>query len=332
MRFRKLFFGFLFTTIILIASTNTYSKDTIVMKLGGINPPKVAMTQAHYKFADLVKEKSNGRIIIKVYPASQLGSATSQISQVMAGAIDMFGAADSFYSQYVGDIRVLSAPFLFDSEAHVKKFLASSYYKEMTDQLINKIGVRELVGGLIRPPEVLEATKPIRKYEDFKGLMMRVPEIEMYQLLAEALEARTVRVAWGEVYMALKQGVAEALIPPLDAIYPNKLHTAAPHILMTRHNWSRGTIIINEKRFQSFSPEDQKIMIEASKEVGEWFQDLVNKAVVEQVEKLKKEGAIISEMENPEVFKTKMNEMIRKLEAKGYWRKGLYADIQSLNK
>ena len=331
MRTNRFFFGFCFATVILIVSASAYAKDTIDMKLGGINPPQVPMTQAHYKFADLVKVKSNGRIKIEVYPASQLGSATSQISQVMAGGLDMFGAADSFYSQYVDDMRVLAAPFLFENTEHVKKFLASSEYKELTDQLIKKIGCRELVGGLIRPPEVMEATKPIKKFEDFKGLMMRVPEIEMYQLLAETLGCRTVRVSWGEMYMALKQGVAESLIPPLDAIYPNKLYTVAPYVLMTRHNYSRGTIVINEKKFQSLSAEDEKIMLEASKEVGEWFQGLVNEEVVKQVENMKKEGTTFSEMENPEVFKSKMGEMVKRLENKGYWRKGLYEKIKSLN-
>jgi len=306
--------------------------QTITLKLGGINPPKVAMTQAHYKFSELVKQKTNGRIVIDVYPASQLGSATSQIAQVMAGGIDMFGAADSFYSQYVDDIRVLSAPFLFDGEEHQKKFLASPIYREITDQLISKIGVRELVGGLIRPPEVLEATKPIRKLEDFKGILMRVPEIEMYNLFAEALGARTVRVAWGEVYMALKQGVAEALIPPLDGIYPNKLHLVASHILMTRHNWSRGTVAMNEKKFQSLSPADQKIMLQAADEVNSWFLGVVHKEMAEQMELMKKEGATFYEMENPQAFKSRMEKLAMDLEAKKYWRKGLYKDIRALSK
>jgi TRAP-type transport system periplasmic protein len=303
--------------------------DVIEMKLGGINPPTVPMTMAHLKFAELIKQKSNGRIVVNVYPASQLGDATSQIAQVMSGGIDMFGAADSFYAQYVNDFRVLAAPYLFENEAQVKKFLGSPYYTEITNQLISKMGVREIVGGLIRPPEVLEATKPIRKLGDFKGIMMRVPEIEIYKLFAEALGANIVKVAWGEMYMALSQGVCQALIPPLDAIYPNKLHLVAPYILLTRHNWSRGTIIINEKRFQTLSPSDQKLLFDAAKETNDWFLTISQTEVSQQIEKMKSQGAVFYEVEDPNEFKGAMQKFVSDLDAKGYWRKGLYNDIRA---
>jgi TRAP-type transport system periplasmic protein len=326
MRILKSFFKCLI--VIFLSVSVARAADVITLKLGGINPPKVPMSQAHFKFSELIKEKSNGRIIINVYPASQLGDATSQIAQVMSGSIDMFGAADSFYGQYVNDIRVLAAPFLFENELQVKKFLESPFYKEITDQLVSKIGVREIVGGLIRPPEVLEATKPIRKLGDFKGIMMRVPEIEIYKLFAEALGANIVKVAWGEMYMALSQGVCEALIPPLDGIYPNKLHLVAPHILMTRHNWSRGTIVINEKKLQSLSLSDQKLMYDAAKEVNDWFVKLSDSEVSEQILKMKSEGAIFYEVEDPDQFKNAMKKFVEDLDAKGYWRKGLYNDIK----
>ena len=303
---------------------------TKTFKLGGINPPKAPVTQALYKFAELVEKYSDGKMKVQVFPSSQLGSAPNQIDAMMMGGLDMHGNAVNFYAQYAKNWNVLNAAFLYDDTAHVKKYLESDIHKQLVDELVQAIGVREIVSGIIRAPEVLESTQPFIEIDDFKGAMMRVPQIELYQLFAEELGCKTVRIAWGEVYMALKQGVAESFIPPLGQVYDNQFYKVAPHVLMTRHNYARASITISEKKWQSLSAEEKEIMLKAGKGAEEFMDNLVASKVDKDIEVMKKAGAKFYEIENRQEWLAKYLDFNRQLEEKGFWEKGLYQKIRDL--
>ena len=80
-------------------------------------------------------------------------------------------------------------------------------------------GARVIANNWLRAPRVMLSKEPINSIEDMKDLKMRVPEIETYLESAKALGAKPTQVPWGEVYIALTQGVVEACEGPLDSVY-----------------------------------------------------------------------------------------------------------------
>jgi TRAP-type C4-dicarboxylate transport system substrate-binding protein len=99
----------------------------IVLRFGVIQSVTDATTRAMMQLAEQVEKESNGRLKIEVYPASQLGDAVSQIEGVMMGSLEMFCDAGEWCSQFVKDWNVMAFTFVFDDEAHLRKFLAPSY-------------------------------------------------------------------------------------------------------------------------------------------------------------------------------------------------------------
>lgn len=303
----------------------------VVLKLGGIQSAEDTATKAMIKMAELAKEKSGGTLEIEVFPASQLGDAISQMEAVFMGSQDMFVDAQSWISQFVPDKQVESLFFAFNSEEHFRAYLNSDINKELEQKLVDEHGARVIANNWLRAPRVMLSKKPIKSLEDMQGLKMRVPEIQTYLESVQALGAKPTQIPWGEVYLALTQGLVEACEGPLDAVYSMKFYEGAPHITMTNHIRDGLAVIINEKKFQSLSEKQQKALVEAAQEAGDWYTQQVKAKLDTVVEKMKAEGTKFYEIDTAP-FVEIMMKTAEKLENQGMWRKGLFAEIQELDK
>jgi len=311
-------------------SGSNNDEKKVTLTYGGIQSTEDNATKAMYKMAEIAKEKSGGTIEIQVYPASQLGDAISQIEGVMMGSQDMFIDAASFIAQFVPDKQVDSLFFAFSSEEHFKKYLNSELMTRVEETFLQERNVRVLNQGYLRAPRVMVSNKPINSIEDMSGLKMRVPEIRTYLESVRALGASPTQIAWGEVYLALSQGVVDAAEGPLDAVYSMKFYEGAPYVTMTNHIRDNLAVLINENKFNSLSDNQKQVLIEAAAEAGHWYTEQVSSNLDKVVENLKNEGAIIIEDIDVEPFVALMFEAADKLEQEGVWSKGLFKQIQEL--
>jgi len=301
-----------------------------ILKFGGIQAADDTATLAMERMASQVEEKTNGEVKINVFPASQLGDAVSQIESMMMGNIDMFCDAGEWYSQFIKNWNVLGLAFLFKDEEGFRKYLKSPINAEVEKELLEKRGLRVISNNWIRAPRVMNSTIPIKTPADLKGLKMRVPEIKMYLESWTALGTSPTQVAWGEVYLALKQGVVDASEGPLDTSYTMKFYEVAPHIILTNHLRTNMNVVINEASFEKLTKKQQEILVEAANKAGDWFSTQVKEKLNGFVDKMKANGATIHKV-NVEEFKNAiLPALAYKLEGEGMWQKGLYDEIQSL--
>ena len=306
--------------------------QTITLKLGTIDAVPNPANVATLKYAELVGQKTNGKIKIEVYPASQLGTAISQIESIMTGSLAMGQFAVGFYGQYIKDWNILALAFAFKDHDHLRKFLESETNVQIKEQYLKQFKVRVLAENFLRPPNVIATTKPVRKLEDLKDLKMRVPEIEMYLQNWKQLGTKPTVVAWGETYMGIKQGVVEGVDLPFDFVKGMKFHEVAPHITMTNHLMTNAVIIINEDVYQKLPADAKKALAEAGKEAGDYYVQLWKKGVdADREELLNKLGAKIYEVDSAP-FRERMAPLAKELEGKNYWRAGLFNAVQNLAK
>ncbi|MDW7675292.1 MAG: TRAP transporter substrate-binding protein [Bacillota bacterium] len=308
------------------------SEDTekkVVLSYGGIQSTEDTATKSMQKMAELVKEKSGGSLELQVYPASQLGDAISQIEAVMMGSQDMFIDAASFVAQFVPDKQVDSLFFAFSSEQHFENYLDSDLMISIENQFAEERGVKTLAQNYLRAPRVMVSKTPILSVNDMQGLKMRVPEIRTYLESVNALGANPTQIPWGEVYLALTQGVVEAAEGPLDAVYSMKFYEGAPNITMTNHIRDNLAVLINDKKFNSLSENQQRALLEAATEAGEWYTQQVKDKLDEVVIAMEAEGATIHEVDVKEFVEIMFN-AADKLEDEGLWQKGLFENVQKL--
>jgi TRAP-type transport system periplasmic protein len=307
-------------------------EKSVKLVFGGIQSVEDTATKAMHKMAELAKEKSNGTIELQVNPASQLGNAIQQMEAVSIGSQDMFVDASGFLAQFTPDKNVETLFFTFSTEKHFKAYLESDLNAEMEEDFRTSKGIRIIANNWLRAPRVVASKEPIKGLESFNKLKMRVPEIRGYLESVKALAARPTQIAWGEVYLALMQGVVEACEGPQDSMYTMKFYEPTKNILISNHIRDNLVVMINDKTFNSLSENQQKALVDASVEAGKWYTEQVKSRVDEFFEIMKNEGTNIYTLENSKL--EEMQEVMRKaalkLEEQGMWSKGLYKAIQEL--
>jgi len=311
------------------ADEEVVDDQTWVLKLGNIDAVGNPAHLANEKLVELVAEKTDGRVTIELYPASQLGGAIDQIESIAMGTQEMGEFAATFYGQYIKDYNIISLAFLFEDQDHQIAFLNSDLNQEIKDKYAEEYGVRIIAENWLRPPNVIATTKSVQSLEDLSGLKMRVPEIEMYLLNWTQLGTNPTVVAWGEVYLALEQGVVEGVDMPFDFIRGMKFYEPAPYVLMTNHLLTNANVIINDEVWQSMPEDIQNALVEAAEEAGDYYTELAKTVVEEDYQWLLEQGVEIYEVD-PAPFMEKMAPLALELEEKDYWSAGLYDQIQAL--
>jgi TRAP-type C4-dicarboxylate transport system substrate-binding protein len=220
--------------------------------------------------------------------------------------------------------------FLFRDQNHLNAFLASERQTQFKDELVKKAGMRVLADNGIGAPRVLISKKPINSPDDMKGMNMRVPSIEMYLKTWKGVGVNCVSIPWGESYMALSQGTADALESPLGSIYGMKFHEAAKYITMTNHVYSPYVMVINEKSYNKLTDKQKAIVSECAIEAGKLFTQYDATAVKEKVLEMEKQGVKINANPDIKAFQAKLSTVAADSEKAGLWPVGLYDYVQAL--
>ena len=121
--------------------------------------------------------------------------------------------------------------------------------------MIDEHGVRILAKNWYRLPRAIVTKDPAFSIGDIKGRQLRMPAIETYFLVWEALGANPIEIPWAESYFALERGLVEGMDSPIGSIYGMGFYKAAPFITNTRHLMAPFNILVNENAFQGLAPE-----------------------------------------------------------------------------
>ncbi len=296
---------------------------------GGSDAVGSLFDRSNFRMVELLRERSKGQIQVDWYPADQLGGDIDQIQSTMAGTQTFYGDVLDWLANWQKDFSVLGWGFTFRGREHLQKFLQSDLFKEMIGKFEKEYKVKYL-GGTATDPRILFSKTPVRSLKDIEGKKMRVPEIESYLRLWEALGTRPTRITWAEIYMALKQGVVEACEGPVTAAYSAKLHEAAPFVTLTRHIQSTFFIMMNGTAWERLTPELKQIVQEAANDAIKYCDSEALKRQNESFERMKAEGATLIELQNIKEWQDKVREATIAMEEKGLWSKGLYDRIQKI--
>ncbi len=227
-------------------------------------------------FADLVRKKSDGRINIKVYPSSQLlsGKQTSEFLMLRNGAIDFALASTINWSPQIKELNLTALPFLLAVEPDRYKamdaIMAGKSGKIMVDAIEDK-GVK-IIGWAENGFRELTTSKgPIASPEDMKGLKIRVVGSPIFIETFRELGANPVNMNWSEATTGFQQGVVDGQENPTNGInIPLKIWDYHKNHSDWHYIIDPLLMGINPKVWESFSPEDQKLLIECAKEAEKY--------------------------------------------------------------
>lgn len=255
------------------------------------HPTHVGLVQ----LAKMVKERSNGKLEIQVFPDRQLGEERELVEGLQFGTVDMTVVSTGPLGSFVGEINVLDLPFLFKNRSHAY----SVFDGPIGDDLLAKFDPIGITGVAIWENgwRHLTTKKPVKSPDDLKGLKMRTMANPIHIAAFKALGAGPVPMAWGEVYTSLDQGVIEAQENPITVIYTNSLWEVQSYVTLTGHVYGPHLVLISKKSLAKLPKDLQHILISSAQETSSFQRQVSIALEAEQSLLLKQKGMNINTVE-----------------------------------
>ena len=210
---------------------------------------------------DRIRESSNGRLDIRFFPASQLGSDTDLLSQVRSGGIEFLNISGSVLSTVVPFAAITNVGFAFSGYDQVWRAMDGELGKAVRTS-IEKSGYASLsVAGDNGFRQISASDKPIKVPEDLKGFRIRVPVSAMFTSLFQALGANPTSINFNELYTALQTHLVMGQENGLVTIDAGKLYEVQKYISLTNHIWDPFWIVGNRRAFAAL-PDDLKAIVQ----------------------------------------------------------------------
>lgn len=212
------------------------------------------------RWAELVKEKTGGRITVKMYPGTSLvnGDQTKEFTALRQGVIDMAVGSTINWSPQVKELNLFSLPFLMPDYAAIDALTQGPVGKQLFELLSTK-DVVPLAWGENGFRELSNSKRPVRTPEDLKGLKVRVVGSPLFLDTFTALGANPTQMSWADAQPALSTGAVDGQENPLSVFVAAKLPTLAQkHLTLWGYVADPLIFVVNTEVWNSWSKEDQE--------------------------------------------------------------------------
>ncbi|MDP2861780.1 MAG: TRAP transporter substrate-binding protein DctP [Desulfobacterales bacterium] len=277
------------------------------MKLASTQPMDHPYMVGAKKFADLIKERTNGRIEIKLYPSNQLGKGEREMTEgIQQGAIDLLVTSTGPLGGFSPSINILDFPFLFRDFNHVDLVMDGPIGRKLLDDF-EKANIKALSFWENGFRHLTNSKIDVKKVGDGKGLKIRTMENKIHLAAWKDAGLNPTPMAWGEVFTALQQKVIDGQENPIAVFYSAKFWDAGQkHFSLTAHVYSPSPFLMSKKTFDSMPKADQELFLKTSYEAGK-FQRKINRDAEEaKLEEMAAKGVTIVRDVDRESFKKAM--------------------------
>ncbi len=251
------------------------------------------------KFADLVGERSGGRIQILVLAGGELGAESDVIAQMQYGGVDFARVSLSQLAEYIPQLNVLQMPYLYENSAHMWKVLDGS----IGDDFLDIVSQNELIGLSwydAGARNFYNSKKPITCLEDMQGMRIRVQESEVMVDMIEALGASAIPIPYADVYSALEQGTVDGAENNWPSYEAMNHYEVAKYYTIDEHNRVPEMQICSKHTWDKLSEEDQQMILDCAKESALYERKLWKERESESEAKAIEQGVEVVELSSEE--------------------------------
>src|SRR4051794_828915 len=280
-----------------------------------IAPPALAQVKLRYahvgvadapqtKYADevarLVKERTNGRVDIQVFPNSQLGGVGELVDGVKSGAISMGHHDFGSLGKILSTTAVFNTPFVYRDPEHsllATDARVSPALREINAQLVDKGNMR-IVGSFFQGTRELTSKEKVLSIKDMQGKKYRGVPIKLWSSMLTGMGAVATPVEVSELATALATGLVVGQENPLPNIYNLKLYEVQKYVMLTGHMQSILSVFFNEGVWQKIPAADRKILESTMIEVGKKTLDWDNETSAKYRKELEAKGMVFVEQKD----------------------------------
>ena len=305
----------LFAAVVLIGfSSNALA---VTLTLGHGASPGNPRTIAAEAFAKMVAERTKGSVTIKIAGSEQLGSDVAMLTSLRIGALDLTANSQGPAAGLVPEVAALGLPFLF-SDADAAHKVLSGPVGERLNKRFSEVGIVVLDWWDNGIRHITNSKRPINMPADLKGLKIRTPADPMTVDIFQALGAATQQIAFGELYVALQQGVVDGQENPLANIASNKLYEVNKYVSLSGHKWESTPFLMSQVAVKKVKPAELEIIKKAAKEAGVLQRRLMAETDRKLLAEFKANPNIAVNQANRAAFQAATASVVQKWEAKPF--------------
>ncbi len=277
-----------FVKIAVIAAflvSSTFAAEYTI-KFSHVVSPNTPKGKAANFFAKRVKELTNGRVEVKVFPNSQLYTDKAVMKALKIGNVQMAVPSFSKFTGLVPQLQLFDLPFLFKDVNHLHAVMDGAVGQKLKDMVTKKgfVALDYWDNGF---KQLSTNKKPLVWPSDAKGQKFRIMSSKVLEAQFKAVGANPQVLPFSEVYSALQQGVVDGGENPLSNFYTKKFYEVQKSLTLSNHGYL-GYLVVMSKRFWNKFPADLKPKI---------IQAMNEATVYERKEAAALEGVFLSKIE-----------------------------------
>ncbi len=291
----------LLASLVFSAAALAEKKPEFTLKLGHLANTEHTWHKGSVKFAELVEQKTGGRVVMQVFPSEQLGKEMEVIGNIQSGIVDMLITGESMMN-WAPLCGLIAVPYMIRDSAHMEKIVEGEIGQAIEKEVIEKVRLRP-VAWFERGARNLTSNREIKKPEDLNGLKLRVPNVPLFVATWEALGAKPTPMAFSEVFTSLQQGIIDGQENPYDLIKSASFFEVQKFVNKTEHVRGWIYLVIGEDRFQSMPEDIRKAVLEAGKEAQAYERELFRAEQNQLIKDLQDKGMTFVEVDKAAFMK-----------------------------
>ncbi len=255
------------------------------------------------RFAELVKQRTNGRLVVQVFANALLASydPVKELEMLREGKIDFSYTSNTLYSNLDQRFAVMSLPWMFSSYADVDRILTGPQSKELLKVCENQdiVGLALGENGF---SQITNSRHEIKTPEDLKGLKIGVTSNKMHVSVFSALGATPSFLPLGEAYNALRNAEIDGQEETPDEVIANRLYEVQRYMTIWNYSYFPIVLGVNRGVWNSFDEGTREIILKAAEEASA-FQVLASRKATDEQLKLVKDRGISVTVLSPDQIK-----------------------------
>ena len=249
------------------------------------------------EFKKNVETRSKGRISVKTFPASQLGSDEDVIEQIRAGAGSALITDGARMERYVKEFGIMIAPYLVNNFDEIRKFTLSPTFGGWSKKLHDTAGFQVFSFNWYQGERNYVTNKPITKPADLAGVRTRTPGAPMWMEIARAMGATPTPMAWSEAYSALSMKAIDAIEVQMPSLWGSRIYEIAKYVTMTRHIQLVTGLIGSAAWFDKLPKDLQLIISEESFKAGDYASKITIDSLAQIEKDIQGKGMIVNQVD-----------------------------------
>ena len=245
----------------LTATQIAMAAKPIVIKFSHVVAENTPKGQMANKFRDLVAERLGGKVVVEVYPNSQLFGDNKVLEAMLLGDVQMAAPSLSKFSRYTKKLALYDLPFLFKDMEAVERFQQSKAGQKLLQAVARRgiVGLGYLHNGM----KQLSASQPLTVPADAKGLKFRIMASDVLEAQFEAVKAAPLKKPFSEVFTLLQTKAIDGQENTWSNIYSKKFFEVQPYITESNHGLL-DYMVVTSKEFWNGLPEDLRAEVKTA--------------------------------------------------------------------